>query len=74
MPCFVSVACLPKKGHHTGYHRKDPAFISVGLRNWKKTAESFWEHETSDCPKDYKKLLDMADDEVEFAEQMSDSL
>ena len=55
-------------------HRKDPAFISRGFRNWKKAGERFLEHETSDCHKDYKKLLDMADDEVDVGEQISDSL
>ena len=55
-------------------HRKDPAFISRGFRNWKKAGERFLEHETSDCHKDHKKLLDMADDEVDVGEQISDSL
>ena len=54
-------------------HEKDPAFISRGFRNWKKAGERFLEHETSDCHKDYKKLLDMADDEVDIGEQISDS-
>ena len=54
--------------------RKDPAFISRGFRNWKKTGERFLEHQTSDCDKVYKKLLDIADDEVGVGEQMSDSL
>ena len=75
MRCFVSVACLLKrKGHHTVCHRKDPAFISRGFRNLKKDSGRFLEHETSDCHKDYKKLLDTAEDEVDVGEQMSDSL
>ena len=55
-------------------HRKDPAFISRGFRNLKKGGERFLEHKTSDCHKDYKKLLDTAEDEVDVGEQMSDSL
>ena len=31
------------------------------------------QNETADCHKDYKKLLDMADDEVDLGEQMRDS-
>ena len=63
-----------RKGYHIVCHRKDPAFISREFRNWKKTGERFLEHETSDCQKDHKKLLDMADDEVDVGEQISDSL
>ena len=63
-----------KKEHHTVCHRKDPAFISRGFRNWKKAGERFLEHEVSVCHKGYKKLLDMPDDEVDVGEQMSDSL
>ena len=75
MPCFVSVACLPKrKGHHTACHGKDPAFISRGFRNWKNAGERFLEHEKSARHKDYKKLLDVSDDELDVGEQMSGSL
>ena len=66
MLCFVSVACLPKiKGRHTVCPKKRSCFFYC----WR-----FLEHETSDCHKDYKKLLDIADDEVDVGEQMSDSL
>ena len=40
----------------------------------KIAGERFLEHETSECHKDYKKLLDMADDEVDIGEQMNGSL
>ena len=54
-------------------HIKDPAFISRGFRNWKKAGKRFLEHETSDCHKDYKKALNMADNEVDVREQISES-
>ena len=43
-------------------------------RNLKKAGERFLEHKTSDCHKNYKKLLDGADDEVDVGEKISDSL
>ena len=55
-------------------HRKYAAFISRGFRNRKKAGEGLSEHETCDCHKDYKKLLDMENDEINVGEQMSDSL
>ena len=55
-------------------HRKYPFFISRGFRNRKKAGERFLEHETCDCHKDYKKLLDMENDEANVGEKTSDSL
>ena len=40
-------------------HRKDPPLISRGFINWKKAGKRFLEHETSDCHKDCKMLLDI---------------
>ena len=40
----------------------------------KKAGERFLEHETCDCHKNYKKLLDIENDEVDVGEQMGDSL
>ena len=72
---LFSFSGLPtKKRHYTVFHRKDPAFISRGHRNWKKTGQRFLENETSDCHKGYRKLLDTADDGVDVRQQISDSL
>ena len=50
------------------------SFYLKGIQKLEKAGERFLEHETSDCHKTYKKLLDGADDEVEVGEQISDSL
>lgn len=51
-------------------HKKYPAFVSKGFRNWKKTGKRFFEH----CHKDSKELLDMTDNEAGVGEQMNGSL
>lgn len=44
MPCFFTCLSAEKKGHHTLCHRKDPAFISRGVKNWEKAGERFSEY------------------------------
>lgn len=55
-------------------HGNDHSSISKEFRNLKEAGERFSEHETSDCHKECNRSLDMADDEVDVGEKMSDSL
>ncbi len=46
--CFLCAKAIQEK-LVTVWHKRDPAFISVGFRNWKKATSTFVNHEKSEA-------------------------
>ena len=44
--CFY---CMKHKSKLTAEKNKEPAYISVGFKNWKKTPDCFKDHQNSKC-------------------------
>ena len=47
--CVFCYFCIKHQAKLSVEHNKDPAYISTGFRNWKKTPKCFKEHEQSKC-------------------------
>ena len=47
--CVLCFYCFTHEHQLTAQHKKEPAYISTGFRNWKKAPRCFKEHEQSKC-------------------------
>ena len=50
--CEVCFYCMKKVSKLTAGKNKEPAYISVEFKNWKKTPEGFKDHQNSKCHKE----------------------
>ena len=50
--CEVCFYCMKKVSKLTAGKNKEPAYISVEFKNWKKTPERFKDHQNSKCHKE----------------------